>query len=252
VGGASYDRLGRGYAARRGTEPRIAAAVAVALGDARSVVNVGAGTGSYEPVGREVIAVEPSAVMIAQRPAGSAPAIQASAEALPLADDSVDAAMAIFTDHHWSDRAAGMREMRRVARGPVVMVNIDPAWTGSFWLIRDYLPSFMGLVPEPYRGHGHWEAELAELLGEVEVTPIPIPHGCRDGFLQAYWCRPEAYLDEAVQAGISTFHVLPEPDITAAMSRLRADLADGTWEWRNRELLGRDDLDLGLRLAVAR
>jgi SAM-dependent methyltransferase len=251
MGEASYDRLGRGYTARRGTEPRIAAAVEAALGDARSVVNVGAGTGSYEPAGREVVAVEPSAVMIAQRPEGRAPAIQASAEALPLEDDSVDAAMAIFTDHHWSDRAAGMRELRRVARERVVLVNIDPTWTGSFWLIRDYLPSFIDLVPEPYREHGYWEAELAGLLGEIEVTPIPISHDCRDGFLQAYWRRPEAYLDQAVQASISTFHVLPERDIAAALSQLRADLADGTWAQRNADLLDRDELDLGLRLVVA-
>jgi SAM-dependent methyltransferase len=251
VAGASYDSLGRGYAARRGTEPRIAAAIEAALGDARSVVNVGAGTGSYEPAGREVVAVEPSAVMIAQRPTGSAPAIQASAEALPLADDSVDAAMAIFTDHHWSDRAAGMRELRRVARDRVVLLNNDPAWAESFWLIRDYLPSFMTLVPESYREHGHWEAELRDLLGEIEVTPVPVPFDCRDGFLQAYWRRPEAYLEEAVQNSISTFHVLPEPDIAAALRQLRSDLADGAWARRNADLLTRTDLDVGLRLVVA-
>jgi len=209
VGGASYDRLGRGYAAMRATDPRITAAIEAALGDARSVVNVGAGTGSYEPADREVVAVEPSAVMIAQRPPGSASAIQASAEALPLGDDSVDAAMAIFTDHHWSDRAAGMDELRRVARQRVVVLNIDPAWTERFWLVRDYLPSFMDLVPDPYRAAGHWERDLEELLGEVEVRPIPVPHDCRDGFFQAYWRRPEAFLDEAVRNSISVFHVLP-------------------------------------------
>lgn len=162
MAGASYDRLGRGYAARRATDPRIAAAIEAALGDARSVVNVGAGTGSYEPTGREVVAVEPSAVMIAQRLPGSPPAIQAAAEALPLADGSVDAAMAIFTDHHWSDRAAGIQELRRVARKRVVMLNVDPAWTERFWLTRDYLRSFIDLVPEP---------SGARLLGERAARP---------------------------------------------------------------------------------
>jgi SAM-dependent methyltransferase len=247
-----YDRLGHGYAARRATDPRIAAAIERALGDARSVVNVGAGTGSYEPADREVIAVEPSAVMIAQRPAGSAAAIQASAEALPLGDDSVDAAMAIVTDHHWSDRAAGMREMRRVARERIVIMNVDPAWTDRFWLIRDYLPGFMELVPEAYREPGFWGEELAELLGELEILPVPVPHDCRDGFFQSYWRRPDAYLDEAVRNSISVFHVLPAEEIEAALARLRADLDDGTWEARNAELLELTELDVGLRLVVCR
>jgi SAM-dependent methyltransferase len=248
---ARYDRLGRGYAARRATDPRIAAAIERALGDARSVVNVGAGTGSYEPADREVIAVEPSAVMIAQRPAGSAAAVQASAEALPLEDDSVDAAMAIVTDHHWSDRRAGMREMLRVARKRVVVMNVDPAWTGRFWLIRDYLPSFLNLVPEPYREPGFWSDEMAELLGDLEIRPVPVPHDCRDGFFQAYWRRPEAYLDEAVRNSISVFHVLPAEEIGAALDRLRADLDDGTWEARNADLLELTELDVGLRLVVS-
>src|ERR1700761_2099577 len=249
VAGASYDSLGRRYAARRGTDPRIAAAIHRALGRARSVVNVGAGTGSYEPAGREVIAVEPSAVMIAQRPAGGAPVIQASAEALPLEDDSVDAAMAIFTDHHWSDRAAGMREMRRVARERVVVVNMDPALSDRFWLTRDYLDCFMDLVPDPYRKPGHWSDELAELLGGADLRPVPIPHDCRDGFYQAYWRRPTAYLDEAARESISIFHVLPGEKIDAALERLRRDLESGAWEARNGQLLSLSELDLGLRLA---
>jgi SAM-dependent methyltransferase len=246
----SYDHLGRGYAARRASDPRIAAAINAALGDARSVVNVGAGTGSYEPEGREVIAVEPSAVMIAQRSDSSAPAIQGSAEALPLGDDSVDAAMAIFTDHHWSDREAGMREMLRVARKRVLVLNMDPALSERFWLIRDYLPCFMDLVPQPYREPGYWAGELGSLLGDVELESIPVPHDCRDGFFQAYWRRPEAYLDEAVRNSISVFHVLPADRISAALEQLRADLADGTWKATNAELLATTELDVGLRLAV--
>jgi SAM-dependent methyltransferase len=252
VGEASYDRLGRGYAARRGTEPRIAAAIEAALGDARSVVNVGAGTGSYEPGGREVIAVEPSAVMIGQRAPGSAPVIQGAAEALPLEDDSVDAAMAIFTDHHWDDRAAGMRELVRVARKRVVVLNADPALTELFWLVRDYLRCFMNLVPERYLEPGCWERELEELLGEVALTPVPVPHDCRDGFFQAYWRNPEAYLDPGVRQSISVFHALTAEEAAAPLGQLRADLADGTWAAKNAELIEATELDLGLRLVVAR
>lgn len=163
--GSRYDRIGRGYGAARREDPLIAAAVGRGLGTARSVVNVGAGTGSYEPRGREVTAVEPSAVMIAQRPAGSAPVIQASAEALPLGDDSFDAAMAIFSDHHWEDRAAGMRELRRVARERVVLINADPALIGDFWLARDYLPGFARIAPEPYREHGDLGGRAAGAVG---------------------------------------------------------------------------------------
>jgi SAM-dependent methyltransferase len=247
---ASYDRLGRGYAARRATDPRIAAVVDRALGDARSVVNVGAGTGSYEPAGREVIAVEPSAVMIAQRPAGSAPVIQASAEALPLDDDSVDAAMAIFSDHHWSDRAAGMREMVRVARKRVLVLNMDPAWAERYWLTRDYLHCFMDLVPKRYREPGYWSDELGELLGGVEFERVPIPDDCRDGFYQAYWRRPGAYLEEAVRGGVSVFHLLPADQVGAAVEQLGRDLDDGSWKARHGDLLEMSELDVGLRLAV--
>lgn len=252
VAGATYDRIGRTYGEARREDPRIAAAVERGLGRAWSVVNVGAGTGSYEPRDREVTAIEPSAVMIAQRPAGAAPVIQASAEALPFADDSFDAAMAIFSDHHWEERAAGLRELRRVARDRVVLVNADTALIGDFWLARDYLPAFARIAPEPYRERGYWEAELRELLGEVEFAPIPIPADCTDGFCGAWWRRPEAYLDPAVRAGISVFQVLPEEEVNVALEQLRRDLADGTWVRRNAELLDREELDVGLRLVVAR
>jgi ubiquinone/menaquinone biosynthesis C-methylase UbiE len=252
VMGAKYDRIGRTYGKARGEDARIAASVARGLGGSRSVVNVGAGTGSYEPRDREVTAVEPSTVMIEQRPAGTAPVIQASAEALPLGDDSFDAAMATFSDHHWERRPTGLREMRRVARERVVLVNADPALIGDFWLARDYLPGFARIAPEPYREAGYWEAELRELLGEVEFAPIPISADCTDGFCGAWWRRPEAYLDPAVRAGISVFQLLPEEEVNPALEQLRRDLADDTWARRNAEILECEEIDLGIRLVVAR
>lgn len=157
MGRALYDTIGGGYVSRRQPDPTIAAAIHAALGDARSVLNVGAGTGSYEPVDRDVVAVEPSAVMIDQRPADAAPAIQASADLLPFADDSFDAAMAIFSDHHWPDRDAGLRELRRVARRRVVVVNADPGDAERFWLTTDYLPGFLRLIPARHRTPGAWK-----------------------------------------------------------------------------------------------
>jgi SAM-dependent methyltransferase len=248
---AAYDELGQGYAGPRCADPRIAACIEEALGDARSVLNVGAGTGSYEPAALRVTAVEPSAVMIAQRPPGSTPVLQASAESLPLEDDSVDAAMAILSDHHWEGRGAGLREMLRVARHRVLILNADPALAGSFWLNRDYLPGFAGLVPEPYRRAGFWEEELRGILGEVEVRPVPVPHDCLDGFYQAYWRRPRAYLDPRVRDGTSVFRLLPEAEVSDAVESLRRDLESGAWEERYAELLSMPSLDVGMRLVVA-
>jgi SAM-dependent methyltransferase len=246
-----YERIGRGYGNFRRTDPRIAARVGAALGDARTVVNVGAGTGSYEPVDRDVTAVEPSRLMIAQRPPGSAPAVRASAEQLPFEDDSFDAAMAINTDHHWSDRAGGLREMRRVARHRVVLVNADPALARRFWLTRDYLPGYVSLTPEPSRKDGHWRRELRHLLGEVEIEPLPVPHDCLDGFYQAYWRRPHAYLDPHVRDSISVFPRLPEGEVAGAIELLRRDLDDGTWEERHGQILSLSELDIDLRLVTA-
>jgi SAM-dependent methyltransferase len=244
--------MGRGYAVTRAADPRIAAAIHGALGDARSVLNVGAGTGSYEPTDRDVIAVEPSAVMIGQRPPGSAPVIQASAESLPLEDESVDVAMAIVSDHHWSDRPAGLKEMLRVARDRVLVVNADPALAERFWLTRDYLPSFIDLVPERYREPGYWSRELRELLGDIQVEPIPVPHDCLDGFYQAYWRRPRAYLEKSVRDGTSVFRRLPEDEVASALEQLQRDVDHGAWEARYKSLLDMPDLDVGLRLAVCK
>jgi SAM-dependent methyltransferase len=248
---ARYERIGAGYGEVRRTDPRIAARINDALGNARTVLNVGAGTGSYEPGDRELTAVEPSAEMIAQRPVGSAPVVQASAEELPFEDDSFDAAMAIITDHHWSDRAAGLREMLRVTRRRVLILNADPALAESFWLTRDYLPGFLGLIPERYRRPGYWQQELRDLLGTVEVQPAPVPCDCHDGFYQSYWRRPHAYLDQQVREGISVFHRLPEAEVAASMGRLSSDLNDGVWEERYGHLRGMEELDVGLRLVVS-
>lgn len=248
---ATYDELGRGYSAARRTDPRIAAHIEAALGEARTVLNVGAGTGSYEPGSRELTAVEPSAVMIAQRPEGAAPVIQAGAEALPFEDDSFDVAMAIISDHHWRDREAGLAEMRRVARDRVLLLNADPAAAGRFWLTRDYLDNLDGLVTSRYREEGFWRDELQSSLGEVELRPVPVPHDCVDGFYQAFWRRPGAYLDPRVRDGTSVFRMLPRARVDSAIRQLSRDLSDGTWEARYGDLLQQSELDVGLRLVVA-
>lgn len=249
---AAYDRIGRQYATTRQADPRIAAKIEWALGDATSVLNVGAGTGSYEPAAREVTAVEPSATMIAQRPADAAPAVQASAEALPFDDSSFDAVLALLSDHHWQNRPAGLREMRRVARKRVIVLNVDPAQAERFWLTRDYLPGFLTLIPASYRVAGYWQEELEQLLGEaIEARPVGVPHDCRDGFYPAHWRRPHAYLDPRVRDGISVFHRLPNEEVDMATERLAHDLDDGSWEARWGKLLALPELDVGLRLAVA-
>jgi SAM-dependent methyltransferase len=246
VSRALYDRLGVGYTTTRNEDPRIAAAIHSALGDARSVVNVGAGAGSYEPADRRLVAIEPSPVMIAQRPPDAAPAIIATAEALPLADDGVDAAMAVLTDHHWSDRARGLAEMRRVARRRAVVFQHDPSVGDRFWLTREYLPTFRR------RLEGKVLAEMMAPLGDdLEFRPVPIPHDCTDGFMAAHWRRPHAYLDPRVRDGISVFHLLPADEVEQAVARLRADLDSGAWERRHADLLERDELDLGFRVIVA-
>ncbi|GIJ64486.1 hypothetical protein Vau01_120020 [Virgisporangium aurantiacum] len=242
-----YDTIGTGYAVTRRTEPRIAAQVWAALGDARTVLNVGAGTGSYEPPDRDVTAVEPSAVMRAQRPAGAAPCVAASAENLPFDDGTFDAAMAISTIHHWPDPVAGLRELRRVARRVVVLTHHtdDAAWLHRFWLTRDYLPEVGGMIagrPPVDR--------LAGAIG-ARLEPVPIPWDCVDGFFEAHWRRPEAYLDERVRRGVSVWARVGPRAERRAVDALRDDLASGRWADRNRDLLDLDAAELGLRLLVA-
>jgi SAM-dependent methyltransferase len=247
---ALYDRIGRHYTARRREDPRIARAISQALGDARSVLNVGAGTGSYEPRRREVVAVEPSAVMIAQRPPGAAPVVQATAERLPFEDSSFDATMVALSDHHWHDRARALHELGRVTRHRVVLFNADPARAEEFWLTHDYLPGFLRLIPERYRPSGAWTKELEDVLGRIHVQPVAIPHDCQDGFYGAYWRRPAAYLDPAVREGISVFARLSKPETGEALRRLRRDLDGGAWRARHARLLALDELDLGYCIVI--
>lgn len=246
-GAQLYDTIGATYTLTRRTEPRIAARIWAALGDARTVLNVGAGTGSYEPPDRVVTAVEPSALMRAQRPAGAAPCVDATAERLPFEDQSFDAAMAVASVHHWRDPIAGLREMRRVARRVVVFTHdtSDAGWHRRFWLTRDYLPEVADLlVGRPS------VTELASAIG-ARIEPVPIPWDCADGFFEAYWRRPEAYLDDRVRRGISVWaKVGPEAE-QRAVRRLREDLAAGRWAERNRDLVTLDAAELGLRLLVA-
>ena len=239
---AKYDTIGLNYAELRKPDARIAEVIDRALGSAQTVVNVGAGTGSYEPANRQLTAVEPSLEMISKRSPTAAKAVQASADDLPFDDDSFDAAMAVLTIHHWPDKAAGLREMRRVTRGPLVLLTFDPAQRP--WL-TDYLPALATLDEAQMPAMADYE----RWLGGVNVTPVLVPHDCSDGFLYAYWRRPAAYLDPYIRSGSSSFWAL---DNTAAgLQELKQDLESGAWEQRYGELLSRDSYDAGYRLVVA-
>lgn len=246
-GARLYDAIGAAYPATRRTEPRIAARIWDALGDARTVLNVGAGTGSYEPPDRDVTAVEPSAVMRARRPAGAAPCVAAAAENLPFEDQSFDAAMAVSTVHHWQDPIAGLREMRRVARRVVVFTYDadDTNWRQRFWLTRDYLPEIADLlVGRPSL------ADLTRAIGG-RTEPVPIPWDCTDGFFEAYWRRPEAYLEEHVRRAVSVWTRVGPRAERRAVRRLHDDLSSGRWAEHNHELAALDEAELGLRLLLA-
>ncbi|GAB4392842.1 MAG: class I SAM-dependent methyltransferase [Kiloniellaceae bacterium] len=239
---AAYDTIGVNYADLRKPDPRIERVIAAALGPAVSVLNVGAGAGSYEPADREVTALEPSAEMIRQRRRAVARVLQGQAEDLPFGDQTFDAAMAILTVHHWSDKAKGLAEMRRVTRGPVVLLTFDPDHRG-FWL-ADYLPELAALDDRQMPRMADYEA----WLGPVEISPVPVPHDCLDGFLYAYWRRPEAYLDPRLRAAMSSFWALG--DVSEALGRLAADLESGAWAQRYGDLLQRDSYDAGYRLVT--
>lgn len=241
-----YDEISRGYATARRPDPRIAAQVHAALGDARSVVNVGAGTGNYEPDDRPVLAVEPALAMIRQRPVGAAPVVRARAEHLPFPDGAFDAALATFTVHHWSDPEGGLRELRRVARRQVVLTFEAPV-AEAFWAY-DYFPESRD-VPSERDAPDVDRIGRALDVGRVEV--VPVPADCTDGFAAAYWARPEAYLDPAVQAAISSLARLPDEVRARGADRLRAALADGSWERDHGHLRRHPTVDAGYRLVIA-
>jgi len=242
-----FDKIGLGYRDYRRPDPRLAAAITRALNRTDTVVNVGAGTGSYEPSDRSVVAVEPAMTMIRQRRAGSAPVVQASATDLPFRDDGFAAALAVLTVHHWPDRARGLDELARVARQRVVVVTWDPSSSG-FWLSDDYFPDLVDIDRRIFPS----TEDFRQALGRIEVRVLPIPHDCVDGFMGAYWRRPHAYLDAGVRGAISTFAKLHDVggDLDG-LARLRRDLDDGTWERRHGELLTRSEIDLGYRIVIA-
>lgn len=238
-----YDTIGQGYQQRRQPDPRIAAQILRALGNATRVINVGAGAGSYEPHDRQVIAVEPSRVMIRQRPRNAAPVVQASATALPFRDACVDAALAVLTLHHWPDLPRGLQELRRVARQAVVILTFDTSVEG-FWL-TDYFPELLDLDRQSMPSL----AEIQRHLGPLTVEEVPVPHDCQDGFLGAYWRRPQAYLEANIRSAISLFSKLEQ--LEAGLAALQADLKSGAWHQRYSHLLQRSELDVGYRLVIA-
>jgi hypothetical protein len=245
--GTIYEKIGVSYSAARQPDPRIVDRITEVLGDSKSVLNVGAGAGSYEPRDRIVVAVEPSAIMIGQRPVGSAPVVQAAAEALPFADGSIDCALAILTVHHWASPFRGLAEMRRVARKRVVILTWDQDVWESFWLIREYLPC----VRDFDRPRALAISTIVQALGTCDIQSVPIPHDCIDGFHGAFWRRPAAYLDPQVRSGISTYALLPRNQYVAGLDRLAEDIQRGVWEETHRDLLNAKNLDLGYRLIIA-
>ena len=241
-----YEALGLSYPVHRRADPRIAARIHAALGTARTVVNVGAGTGSYEPSDRWVLAIEPSAAMRAQRPASAAPAIAARAEALPLDDDAVDAAMACVTIHHWESQAAGLAELRRVARGPVVVFTFELDSLVQWQ--KDYLREGLELERARFPAIS---VVAAALGGRTRVERVPTPADCADGFFEAFWNRPEALLDPAVRASQSMWRLLDEGDEQRMVERLRSDLRSGAWDVAHGHLREYDELDGALRVVVS-
>jgi SAM-dependent methyltransferase len=238
-----YDTIGTGYGQVRRPDPRIGAQILRALEGCSSVLNVGAGAGSYEPLDRHVVALELSMTMIRQRDSAAPPVVQGSATDLPFRDEAFEASLAILTIHHWPDLGRGLLELRRVARRRVVILTYDPSGPGSW--VTEYFPEILEIDRRILPSL----AELGDRLGRLEIIDVPIPHDCSDGFLGAYWRRPEAYLSADVRAGISTFSKLR--DLENGLARLRRDLASGEWHRRYGNVLAHSMLDLGYRLVVA-
>ncbi len=245
-GKPTYDRIGTGYAATRKPDPRVAQRIWTALGDARRVLNVGAGTGSYEPPQCQVVAVEPSVVMAAQRQPDAAPCVIASAEALPFLEQTFDAVLCVLTVHHWSDLAAGFAELRRVARHRIVILTWEQEIAERFWLVERYLPEVR--VLDAARAVSL--ARFAELLPGAHFETVPVPHDCQDGFFGAFWQRPAAYLEPQVRAGMSCLRQIVPNALERGLAQLRAELEDGTWQRLFGQLRERAELDLGYRLVV--
>ncbi len=247
---ARYDVIGHGYAARRREDPAIAAAIARALGDARSVVNIGAGAGSYEPSDRHVIAVEPSAVMAAQRPPERVPAIRANAGSLPLFDAGVDAAMSVLSLHHRDDeQERGVREMRRVARGPVVIVSYDAGIDPAMWLLADYLPEVAELDARTFPPIDRVAGWLG---GDVTATPLPVSRDTPDWHMGSYWAHPERVLDAEARSTTSGFARMPPEVIDRLVTTLSRDLESGAWDEKHGHLRDLDEYDVGMRIVVGR
>ncbi len=242
-----YDTIGQDYTTHRRPDPRWAALINDALGDARRVINVGAGAGSYEPgQPTEVIAVEPSSVMLDQRARDAAPAVRGSGATLPIRSASFDAALAVLTLHHWGDWRTGLAELARVAPRRVI-VTIDFEVHARFWLLSDYLPAVAAverrLRPSP--------ADIAATIPLTRTIDLPLPPDLTDGVLGSFWRRPEAYLDPVVRANTSPLALADPVLVEAGITRLGADLADGTWRQRHGHLLELNELDLGYRLLVS-
>jgi hypothetical protein len=243
---SAYDRIGVGYAAVRRPDERIAARVRAALGGSGPVINVGAGAGSYEPEDRAVVAVEPALIMLEQRPSCAAPAVRAVAEELPFPGHCFGAGMAILTVHHWRHPASGLAELRRVVGGPIAVLCWDAKVFNNYWMAAEYVPASLDLdrdAPSP--------AEIADLLGGGMIDVVAVPADCTDGFYAAWWRRPEAYLDPAVRAGISSLTRLDPRVVEPGLRRLRDDISSGAWSSRHADLLALDSYDAGYRLVVA-
>jgi SAM-dependent methyltransferase len=241
-----YEQIGVGYAAGRQADPRWAQVITAAIGDATSVINVGAGSGSYEPAGVTRLAVEPSPTMITQRSAGLAPAVRGVSEVLPVRSASFDVALAVLTVHHWTDWRAGVIELGRVARRQVIL-TFDPTVMRDFWLVRDYFPEAADLDLRRTPGL----VELAAALGESTMTALLVPVDCADGVMPAYWRRPEAYLDPRVRQCASGLAQLHPSVIDRGTQQLAEDLRSGAWQERNADLLELDAYDAGFRLIHA-
>jgi SAM-dependent methyltransferase len=248
AGDFDYERNGGGYSHLRREDPHIAAFLHDALGDARTVLNVGAGAGSYEPADRYVVAVEPSAAMRAQRPAGRVPAVDATAENLPFDDDAFDAAMAVLTVHQWTDARAGLRELRRVARGPVLVFTFDGPAMRRFWL-NEYVPEVVAVEQDRFPAID----DIAEALGgTADVVTVPVAHDCTDGFGEAYYARPEAFLDERVRAAQSGWVLADQAAVARGVARLADDLVSGAWDRLYGDLRTQPEYVGAVRLITAR